>query len=216
MNQFQAAVAGALGCAELQTFLFESEKIIIALTDRPDLNKETIVSRLQSEIKSRLRDGNLSASFACLQPDQASSPNELLAQAMAMLESLPVPRETEPVKRVLVIDDDASVLKLMTDLLAKIDEKLDVRSTTSGYDACIHFGNWKPDLVILDLHLPDIDGKKVFQSMIKGDQARRMKFLAVSGYPDEIREIMTMGCNDYLAKPFDFKQFVDKVRNLLA
>jgi len=42
-----------------------------------------------------------------------------------------------------------------------------------------------------------------------------MKFLAVSGYPNEIREIMTMGCDDCLAKPFDFKQFIDKVRKLL-
>jgi len=216
MKQFQAAVAGALGCVELQTFLYESGNLIIALTDRSDLNKETIISHLQSEIKSRLRDEIFSVSLACLQPDQTSSPNECLAQAMAMLESLPISREKEHVKRVMVIDDDAPVLKMMTDLLAKIDDKLDIRSTTSGYDACIHFGNWKPDLVVLDLHLPDIDGKKVFQSMIKGDQGRRMKFLAVSGYPDEIREIMTMGCDDCLAKPFDFKQFVDKVRNLLS
>jgi len=216
MSQFRTAVAAALGCVELQTFLYESGNLIVALTDRSDLNRETIVSRLQAEIKSRLHAGNFSVSFACFQPDQAGSPGEYLARAMAMLESLPISRETERVKRVLVIDDDAPVLKMMTELLAKVDEKLDVRSTTSGYDACIHFGDWRPDLVVLDLHLPDIDGKKVFQSMSKGDPARRMKFLAVSGYPDEIREIMTMGCDACLAKPFDFKQFVDKVRSLLA
>ncbi|MDO9541572.1 MAG: DNA-binding response regulator, partial [Kiritimatiellia bacterium] len=62
----------------------------------------------------------------------------------------------------------------------------------------------------------DIDGKKVFQSMIKGDPKRRMKFLAVSGYPDDIREIMALGCDDCLPKPFDFKQFIAKVRKLLA
>ena len=115
-----------------------------------------------------------------------------------------------------MIDDDTPVLKMMTDLLDRIDRKIDIRSTTSGYEACIHFGNWNPDLVIFDLHLPGMDGKKVYQSMKKDDREHRMKFLAVSGYPDEIQEIMKMGCDDCLAKPFDFKQFIDKVQALLA
>ena len=215
-DQFQVAVATALGCTANQSFLYDAESALIALTDRPDLNKETITKCLQSEIKSRLSNEKLTVTFASLQPDLSISPNEWLARAMGTLEPLPIPTEVARVKRVLVIDDDTSVLKMMTDLLARIDEKIDIRSTTSGYEACIHFGNWKPDLVIFDLHLPGMDGKKVYQSMSKGDKDRRMKFLAVSGYPDEIREIMTMGCDDCLAKPFDFKQFLDKVRGLLV
>jgi len=215
-TQCQLAVAAGLGCTETQSFLYEAENAVIALTDRPDLNKESIIRHLQPEIKSRLPNGNITFSFSFLQPDLSVSPHEWLARSMGKLEQLPMPAEAGRVRRVLVIDDDLAVLKMMTDLLARIDEKIDIRSTTSGYEACIHFGNWKPDLVILDLHLPGMDGKKVYQSMSKDDKDRRMKFLAVSGYPDEIREIMKMGCDDCLGKPFDFKQFLDKVRNLLV
>lgn len=216
INQLQGAVTSALGCAETQTFSHETENAAIALIDMTALNRETILKHLQSEIKSRLQNRNASLAFAFLHPDQKKSPHEWLAQSMAMLETLPIPAENHRVKRVLVIDDDEAILKMMIDLLGQADEKIDIRSTTSGYDACIHFGDWKPDLVVLDLHLSDIDGKKVFQSMIKGDQKHGMKFLAVSGYPDAIREIMAMGCDDGLAKPFDVKQFLDKVRKLLA
>jgi len=232
MQLLQGAVINALGCSDSQVFLFESEdfpagQAIIALADSADLNKEKAAGRLQAEIRSRIRDSALFAgpqpepgllSFAYLQSDRAgpSSPREWLTKAMNMLEPLPIMRGVEEIKRILIIDDDEAVLKMMIDILGQVDEKVDIRSTTSGYDACIHFGGWKPDLVVLDLHLPDIDGKKVFQSMIKGDQKRRMKFLAVSGYPDDVREIMAMGCNDYLVKPFDFKQFVEKVKTLLA
>lgn len=211
-----SAVVIALGCTELQAFWLESENSIVALTDRTDLNKETIVSRLQAEIGSRVTDNNLSLSLACLRPDKTTQPHEWLAQAKNMLEPLPIMPGLGRVRRILIVDDDAPVLKMITDLLGKVDEKFDIKSTTSGYDACIHFGNWKPDLVILDLHLPDIDGKKVFQSMIKGDHEHRMKFLAVSGYPDDIKQIMAMGCDDSLEKPFDYKQFIAKVRYLLA
>lgn len=216
MPPLQVAVISAVGCADSQMFLLESEDLIIVLADNADLNKEKITSRLQAEIGSRIRGSALSVSFAYLQPDRTDSPREWLTRAIDMLEPLPVMRGLEQVKRILIIDDDETVLKMMIDILGQANEKIDIRSTTSGYDACIHFGDWRPDLVVLDLHLPDIDGKKVFQSMIKGDQKRRMKFLAVSGYPDDIREIMAMGCDDYLAKPFDFKQFVAKVRELLA
>lgn len=216
MQLLQGAVINVLGCTDSQVFLFESQNSITALADSADLNKKTVASRLQAEIGSRIRDSALSVSFAYLQPDRTDLPHEWLPKAMNMLEPLPVLSGLEQVKRVLIIDDDEAVLKMMIDLLKGVGEKIDIRSTTSGYDACIHFGDWKPDLIVLDLHLPDIDGKKVFQSMSKGDQKRRMKFLAVSGYPDDIREIMAMGCDDYLAKPFDFKQFVEKVKTLLA
>jgi len=216
LEALQGAVINALGCADSQVFLFAPEDSIIALVDSADLNKEKIMGQLQAEIGSKVRDGALSLSFAYPPPNGAESPCEWLAKAKNMLEPLPALRGGEEVKRILIIDDDEAVLKMMIDVLGQTGEKVDIRSTTSGYDACIHFGGWKPDLVVLDLHLPDIDGKKVFQSMIKGDQKRRMKFLAVSGYPDDIREIMAMGCDDYLAKPFDGRQFVVKVNELLA
>ena len=215
-QSLRGAVISALGCTDSQVFLLESEASIVVLADGADLNKAKVASRLKAEIGSKFQDSALAVSFAYLQPAPADSPREWLAKARAMLEPLPVTGGLEQVKRILIIDDDEAVLKMMTDILGQADQKIDIRATASGYDACINFGDWKPDLVVLDLHLPDIDGKKVFQSMIRGDPKRRMKFLAVSGYPDDIREIMALGCDDCLAKPFDFKQFIAKVRTLLA
>lgn len=215
-SQLLAAVIAALGCAEFQVFLLESENMIIALTDRPDLNRETVISRMHSEVSARIRSCIAELAVAYLQPSVSAPPMEWLEQAKNSLEALPISQGLQQNKRILIIDDDEAVLKMVGELLKQVDDRFEIRSTTSGYDACIHVGNWNPDLVILDLHLPDIDGKKVFQSMAKGQLNRRMKFLAVSGYPDAIHEIMELGCDDHLSKPFDFKQLIAKVKALLA
>ncbi|MDO9543205.1 MAG: ATP-binding protein, partial [Kiritimatiellia bacterium] len=155
MPSLQGAVISALGCTDSQVFSLESEdslagQAIVALADGADLNKETIANRLQAEIRSRIQDGALSVSFAYLQPARSDPPREWLARVRAMLEPLPVMRGLEQVKRILIVDDDEAVLKMMADILGQADQKIDVRSTASGYDACIHFGDWKPDLVVLD------------------------------------------------------------------
>jgi len=134
---------------------------------------------------------------------------------LTLLTPIPVaPAETAP-RRVLIVDDDSSILDLMVRVLHESGEKLDLKPTSSGYDACIHFGEWCPDLVVLDLHLRDIDGKLVFDSMTKRLPQRNTKFLVVSGFPGDIDEMMKLGCDDFLYKPFDFDEFVLKVKNLL-
>jgi len=138
-----------------------------------------------------------------------------MTQALALLRPPVAGPEAPPTRRVLIVDDDAAIVNLMVRVLHESGAGLDLKSTTSGYDACIHFGEWNPDLVVLDLHLPDIDGKRVFDSMTKRLPHRTTKFLVVSGYRSDIDEIMKLGCDDSLFKPFDLDEFVMKVKRLL-
>ncbi|MFH1476863.1 MAG: ATP-binding protein [Verrucomicrobiota bacterium] len=205
----------ALDCTVEQTFLCEAGQALIVLLDGTEQTRDGVVARLQLTLgKNRhvITDG---IRMACLELTRAHAPHEWLAQALALMQPLPIgPVATTP-WRVLIVDDDASILNIMVRVLHESGMGLDLKSTTSGYDACIHFGEWNPDLVVLDLHLPDIDGKRVFDSMTKRLPHRATKFLVVSGYHGDIDEIMQLGCDDSLCKPFDFDEFVMKVRRLL-
>ncbi|MCX6992473.1 MAG: ATP-binding protein [Kiritimatiellaeota bacterium] len=214
-ERLRALAMEALDCTAEQTFLFEANQVLIVLLDGTEQTRDGVAARLQltfGKQRQAIMDG---IRMAYLEPTRAHKPREWLTQALALLKPLLIgPVETTPL-RVLIVDDDASILNLMVRVLHESGVGLDLKSTTSGYDACIHFGEWNPDLVVLDLHLPDIDGRRVFDSMTKRLPHRTTKFLVVSGYRDDIDEIMQLGCDDSLCKPFDFDEFVMKVKRLL-
>lgn len=215
LQRLKTLAREVLDCAEEQTFLFEANQTLIVLLDGTELTRDGVAARLQRALSKQRQEIMDRIRMTYLEPTRERAPREWLTQALTLLKPLPVgPVETTPL-RVLIVDDDASILNLMVRVLHESGAELDLKSTTSGYDACIHFGEWKPDLVVLDLHLPDIDGKRVFDSMTKRLPHRATKFLVVSGYRGDIDEIMKLGCDDSLCKPFDFDEFVMKVKRLL-
>lgn len=215
LQRLQLPVKDALDCAEEQMFAFESNRTLIVLLDGTELTREVAAYRLQRSLSKQRLEIGAGVRMAYLEPTREQPPRIWLAQALTLLEPIPVtPAETTP-KRVLIVDDDAQLLNLMVRILRESGTGLDLKSTTSGYDACIHFGEWNPDVVVLDLHLRDIDGKRVFESMTKRLPRRDTKVLVVSGFPGDIDEMMKLGCHDFLCKPFDFDEFALKVNRLL-
>lgn len=127
-----------------------------------------------------------------------------------------VPKSLEPLaKRVLVIDDEPAVVELIVSSLQQSGLPLEIQSTTSGYEGCIRFGRFRPDLVILDLNMPDVDGAEVLRSMKQNGTAKVPKILVASGAMERIREMIRLGCDDYLCKPLHPDELRAKVSCLL-
>lgn len=215
-DHIQAAMAAALGCPESHVLLLESQGLAVALTDNADFNRGSFVSHLQFELGARFKDNMPEVSVACLRPDTALSPWEWLAEAKKNLATVGAGAGAEPVRRILIVDDDPAISKMMTDIVRRIGKHIEVRSCVTGKQACMTAREWKPNLVILDLRLPDISGKEVYATIASDDPGRTIKFMAVSGYTDDIREIVALGCDASLSKPFDFNEFVSSVKRLLA
>ena len=119
-------------------------------------------------------------------------------------------------KKVLVVDDDPGIVELFTDVLSR-DQRLEVRSAQSGYDAGIVSSTFKPDLMILDFMLPDINGNKVCQTVRQNDQLKDMKIIVVSGVVnrEEIDALLQAGADEFVKKPFDLDTLVAQVQALL-
>jgi excisionase family DNA binding protein len=119
-------------------------------------------------------------------------------------------------KRVLIVDDEPEIVDLITDLLES-DGRFEVRSAGTGYDAGIETERFKPQLIVLDYMLPDINGNVVCQRVRENGMNEDTRVLCVSGVVerDEIQRLKEAGADDFLKKPFDLRELVNRIESLL-
>jgi putative two-component system response regulator len=119
-------------------------------------------------------------------------------------------------KRVLIVDDDPANIELLTAYLAgTVDE---IRGLTDSREVEIVFSEFKPDLVLLDLHMPDPDGLEVLRRL-RGARLS-LGFLPVVMLTADTGHVarnsaLILGADEFLTKPFDREEVIIRVRNLL-
>lgn len=119
-------------------------------------------------------------------------------------------------KRILIVDDDKEIIELLTDVFIR-DGRFEVKYATGGYDAGILTQQFRPDIILLDYMLPDVNGNIVCQTIRKNPDFQDIKIVIVSGVinKDEIDSLLGLGANDFIQKPFNIADLVDKVSSLL-
>ena len=119
-------------------------------------------------------------------------------------------------KKILIVDDDAEIVELMVDVLAR-DGRFEVKSASSGYGAGIMTERFCPDLIILDYMLPDINGNIVCKTIKKNPKFENTKIIIVSGVvnQNEVEELLQAGAEDFVRKPFNIAELVGKVGTIL-
>ncbi|MHC4080612.1 MAG: response regulator [Planctomycetota bacterium] len=119
-------------------------------------------------------------------------------------------------KRILVVDDDEQIVELFLDVLGR-DERFDVKSAGTGYDAGMLTEQFKPHLILLDYMLPDINGNIVCDRIRANPDLAGTKIIIVSGVVkrDEIDELLKGGADDFVKKPFNIAELVDRMAELL-
>jgi two-component system, OmpR family, response regulator len=119
-------------------------------------------------------------------------------------------------KRVLVVDDELEVCELVSDAL-KDRFPCEVRVARDGFSAGRVLSDFVPDLVVLDLMLPGVDGFEVCRQIRADETFLGAKILAVTGYdtPENARRILDAGADMYLTKPIDTRELLKTVAGLL-
>ncbi len=130
--------------------------------------------------------------------------------------SMPLPPELrdENGAKILVVDDDPNILSLITQALKRLPSDYKLATAADGFEAGQKLVSFNPDLVILDLRLPGMDGYKVIETIKKGNGTG---ILAITAYDDKETEkkALTTGADSYLSKPFTIENFMSKVKSLL-
>jgi excisionase family DNA binding protein len=119
-------------------------------------------------------------------------------------------------RKVLLVDDDAELVELMTKVLEE-DGRFEVRIASNGFDAGMMVKEYRPDLIVLDVMLPDINGKEVCHRVRADTSLEDVRILCISGMveEDKIQELRLSGADDFLHKPFDIEELIDRMCSLL-
>ncbi len=129
---------------------------------------------------------------------------------------IPLDSMNEGKSRVLVVDDDPHIVELFTDVFER-DARFDIKSAGTGYEAGLLTASFKPDLVILDYMLPDINGNVVCQRIRANSDFEATKIIIVSGVvnQEEIDHLMSAGADEFIKKPFNIDDLMRRVENHL-
>jgi excisionase family DNA binding protein len=119
-------------------------------------------------------------------------------------------------RKALVVDDDEDLVDLIKDVLEN-DGRFEVRTANNGFDAGMMVKEYHPDIIVLDVMLPDINGKEVCQR-VRGDTTLDdCRIICISGMveQDKIADLRTSGADDFMQKPFEIEKLVDQICRLL-
>ena len=119
-------------------------------------------------------------------------------------------------RKVLLVDDDVELVELMTKVLEE-DGRFEVRVATTGFDAGMMVKEYRPDLIVLDVMLPDINGKEVCHRVRADSSLEDVRILCISGMveEDKIQELRLSGADDFLHKPFEIEDLIDRMCAML-
>ena len=129
---------------------------------------------------------------------------------------IPLDRLESGKKKVLIVDDDAEIVELMADVLVR-DGRFEVKTASTGYDAGIATQQFRPNLILLDYMLPDVNGNVVCQTIRKNPEFENIKIIIVSGVikQDEIDQLLKSGAEAFIKKPFNIVELTDKIAAVL-
>src|SRR5258708_1676888 len=116
---------------------------------------------------------------------------------------------------ILIIEDERALVEVLTYNLRK--EGFDVNSATDGQDGLRRAQTTLPDLIVLDLMLPVIEGLEVCRVLKSGARTRDIPLLMLTARSEEVDEIVgfQMGADDYVTKPFKIKPLIQRIKALL-
>ena len=119
--------------------------------------------------------------------------------------------------KVLIADDDQALLRLMSKVFFK-EEKYQIETVSNGTEALVKLGTFLPDLLILDLFMPQMNGLEVCKAIIKEEKLSKMAVIIITGSTQsmELQRIKEIGFKNIVAKPFDIKKFVKDIEGLLV
>jgi excisionase family DNA binding protein len=119
-------------------------------------------------------------------------------------------------KRILIVDDEPAVVSFIEGALS-LEGEYELSTAYDGFEAGHQLAIFEPDLIVLDIMLPGMDGFEICRRVKADPKTSHVKVLAVTGFATEenIQRILDYGADDYLAKPLKLEDLKRKVQELL-
>ena len=119
-------------------------------------------------------------------------------------------------KKILLVDDEPNIIMSLEYTFKK--QNFEVFIARDGQEALDILKNEQPDLIILDIMMPKVDGYATIESVKKNEKLANCKviFLSAKNKESDIEKGMQLGADAYMTKPFSIKKLVEQVNELLS
>ncbi|MFW5735984.1 MAG: response regulator [Halanaerobium sp.] len=117
-------------------------------------------------------------------------------------------------KKVLLVDDAAFMRMMLKKILEELDFEV-IAEAKSGKEAVRFYNQYKPDLVTMDLSMPEMDGIKATEKIIAKDTEAKIIICSALGQKRKIIESVKAGAKDFILKPFDKESISRKIKSLV-
>jgi len=120
-------------------------------------------------------------------------------------------------KKILVVDDDRIIVETIVQCLEEDEHGYEIISAADGFEAGLQVSHFRPDLLILDIMMPDINGYEVCRKIKTDPASRETKIIVLSAYLDEesFRKMKEYGADACFSKPLPLAQLKLEVEKLL-
>lgn len=119
--------------------------------------------------------------------------------------------------RILVVDDDPSIVRIIGEMLER-EDRFEVRTASTGYDAGMMTREFRPNIILLDYMLPDVNGNVVCQRIKADPDLADTRVVIISGVvrQEEIDELMAAGADAFIPKPFQVDALIECIDGVLT
>ncbi|MFW6134933.1 MAG: response regulator [Elusimicrobiota bacterium] len=128
--------------------------------------------------------------------------------------NIPIPPEldTSTAPKLLIVEDDQDVREFITAVIKDLEYEVEVDIAEDGYTAGNKVVKFKPDVVILDIMLPGVNGFEICRG-IRKELGDKVKVLAITGYfsDDNRKKMMDAGADGFMRKPMTLKELKKKI-----
>ena len=131
---------------------------------------------------------------------------------------LPVDAKPQVRRKILVVDDDRIIVETIVQALEEDEYGYDLISAADGFEAGLQVSHFKPDLIILDIMMPDINGYEVCRKIKCSPAERDIKIIVLSAYLDAeaFEQMKSSGADACFSKPLPLQQLKREVAKLLG
>jgi CheY-like chemotaxis protein len=119
--------------------------------------------------------------------------------------------------RVMIVDSEPEIVEVLEKVLED-EAKYEVEIARSGFSAGVIAERFRPHVILLDMHLSDIDGREVERQVKANQDLQLTKVIAMSGKmaETEFKGLLSVGFDGYLRKPFNMRQVIEAVEDAMA
>jgi signal transduction histidine kinase len=202
----------------------KNERILIAISDNgPGISADIADKLFLPFVTDKQEEGGtglgLSVTYGLVQAHGGDISFETRkGKGTTFTISMPTLLKREKAK-ILIVDDDQTIREMLIEALTQDQQKSYlIEEATNGIEASIKLGTYRPDLLILDLFMPEMDGLEVCRIIKNEAELSDMKVIITTGYPDptKLNEMARLGFTNVILKPFNLPELVKEVERILA